>query len=798
MKLSRKWLNEFVDVSDISDKEYADSMTMSGSIVEGYEKPGSDITKVVVGRIIDIEPHPNADKLSVCKLDVGQPDLITVVTGAKNVKQGDVVPVALDGATLPGGTVIRSANMRGVDSHGMLCSIDELALTPNDIPGTDNSGILILSDDGNDIPLEGAQPGDDIRPVLGLDDTIAEFEITPNRPDCLSVIGLARETSAVFDRPMTVHEPIAAGGGGTISDYLEVEILSDLCTRYAARVVTDVKIAPSPAWLRNRLRSSGIRPINNIVDITNYVMLEYGQPMHAFDYSCLDGKKIVVRTAQKDETIDTLDEKKRVLREGTLLICDEKKPVAIAGVMGGANSEITEKTGVIVFESANFNGPSVRKTAISLGMRTESSSRFEKGLDPENVIPALQRACELVELLGAGKVADGLIDNYPSPVQKRTVTLEPDMINSLLGTELSEEYMKRALSKLGFEIDGNTVTVPSWRADVERMPDLAEEIARIYGYDNIPMTLMRGATTIGVLTGEQKAEKVIKDTCYALGYSDIITYSFISPTYYDKIMMPKESPLRKSMEIINPLGEDTGIMRTVSLPSMMETLARNFNSRNEQVRLFELAKVYVPQGGKLPDEKKVLTLGGYGGGFDFFVLKGDVEAVLESLRIDYRFSKVSDISSYHPGQCAEVYSGDTRIGVLGQVHPMVVDNYDMDTLVFAAELDFNSMFKSVGPDAEYTPLPKFPATDRDMAVVCDIAIPAGMLVDAVREVCGQLLESAVIFDVYTGGQVPQGKKSVALSLRFRHPDRTLTDEEGDELFNRCLTALGERYGAVLR
>jgi phenylalanyl-tRNA synthetase beta chain len=798
MKLSRKWLNEFVDVSNVSDKEYADAMTMSGSIVEGYTIPGAEITNVVVGQIMEVAPHPNADRLSICTVNVGKPEMVTIVTGAKNVKSGDIVPVALDGATLPEGVEIKNTNMRGVNSQGMLCSIDELSLTSHDIPGADNSGILILNDDSNDISLEGVELGDDIRPVLGLDDTVAEFEITPNRPDCLSIIGLARETAAVFDRPINIHEPNVNGSGGNVSDYLEVEIQSDLCPRYAARVVTDVKIAPSPAWLRNRLRSSGVRPINNIVDITNYVMLEYGQPMHAFDYACLEGKKIVVRTAREGETIDTLDEKKRDIREGTLLICDEQKPVAIAGVMGGANSEITEKTQVIVFESANFNGPSVRRTATSLGMRTESSARFEKGLDPENVIPALQRACELIELLGAGKVVDGLIDNYPSPVQKRSIILEPEKINSLLGTDLTEEYMKQVLSRLSFEIDGNSVLIPSWRADVEKWPDLAEEVARLYGYENIPMSLMRGATTIGVLTEEQKTEKVIEDTCYALGYSDIITYSFISPSYYDKIRMPKDSPLRKSLEILNPLGEDTGIMRTVSLPSMMETLTRNLNNRNEQVRLFELAKVYILTEDKLPEEKKVLTLGAYGGDFDFFELKGDIEGILESLRIDYRFIKTSDQSSYHPGQCAEIFSGDTRIGVFGQVHPIVVENYGMDVRVYAAELDFNGMFKSIGPDVEFTPLPKFPAMVRDMAVVCDLTIPAGALLETAKEVSGDLLESVEIFDVYTGDQVPKGKKSVALSLKFRHSDRTLTDEEADTLFNRCLSALGEKFGAVLR
>jgi phenylalanyl-tRNA synthetase beta chain len=493
--------------------------------------------------------------------------------------------------------------------------------------------------------------------------------------------------------------------------------------------VTDIHIAPSPAWLRERLHASGVRPINNIVDITNYVMLEYGQPMHAFDYACIDGNKIVVRTAEKNETIDTLDSKNRSLNEGMLLIADEKKAVGVAGVMGGANSEITDSAKVIVFEAANFNGPSVRRTAIALGMRTESSSRFEKGLDPENVIPALQRACELVELLGAGRVVDGMIDINTMPFEPRILPLEPDRINALLGTDIPAEFMRDSLKLLGFGVEGGNVTVPSWRQDVERMVDLAEEAARMYGYGEIPLTLMKGATTIGVLTNRQKAVKKAEQICRSLGYTDVITYSFISPSYYDKIRMPKDSPLRSSLTILNPLGEDTGTMRTVTLPSMLETVSRNFNNRNERIRLSELAGVFRPTGEKLPEEKKILTLGAYGD-IDFFELKGDVEAILDGLNIgDVKIERLTDNPSYHPGQCASVYSGGKPIGVFGQVHPLVTVNYGVDIPVFAAELDFEALFASIDPDPEYVPLPRFPAISRDMAVVCDTEIPAGSLVD---------------------------------------------------------------------
>lgn len=797
MKLSRRWLNEFVDVSDISNKEYAHRMTMSGSIVEGTDFLGGGIEGVVVGKVLEIGQHPNADKLFICKVDTGSDNFVTIVTGAKNVRAGHMVPVALVGAKLPGGIEISATDMRGVESFGMLCSFQELDLTEHNLPGASTDGILILNDGSTDISLEGVSLGDSIVDVLGLNDYVMDFEITSNRADCLSVIGLARETSAVFERPLKLETPLVKGRGADISGMLEVEIQSSLCKRYSARLVTDVNIAPSPAWLREKLHASGVRPINNIVDITNYVMLEYGQPMHAFDYACIDGGKIVIRTAGAGEEMDTLDGNSRKLNEGMLVIADTSKAIGVAGVMGGANSEITETTKTLVFESANFDGPSVRKTATALGMRTESSGRFEKGLDPESVIPALQRACELVELLGAGTVSDGLVDVNPNPEAPRILPLEPEKINALLGTDISEDFMSNALALLGFHVTDRSVEVPSWRGDVEGMADLAEEVARIYGYDLIPQPVLRGGTS-GTLTQRQKAEKLTADLYRALGYSEIITYSFISPSHYDKICMGADSIHRKSMTILNPLGEDTSIMRTVSLPSMLEIVSRNFNNRNSYARLAELATVYTPTDDKLPIEKKVLTLGAYGD-MDFFTLKGQVEALLKGLNVkNIRFAADTANPSYHPGRCAAVFTGDTELGVVGQVHPSVLKNFDVDTDVYAAELDFERIFAGMDGDIEYVPTARFPAVTRDLAVVCDINIPAGNLQDTVVEVSGNLLESVEIFDVYTGNQISQGKKSIALALVFRHSDRTLNDAEVDAVFASVIKALDERYGASMR
>ncbi|MDR1117617.1 MAG: phenylalanine--tRNA ligase subunit beta [Oscillospiraceae bacterium] len=803
MKLSRKWLNDFVELSDISDKEYARAMTMSGSIVESVTYMGAEIENVVVGKILGITAHPNADKLSVCTVDVGEAEPVTIVTGAKNVKTGDIVPTALCGAKLPGGISIEKTGMRGIDSYGMLCSIGELGLTSHDLPSADDDGILLINE--TDILFYGIYPGDDIRPVLDLDDHVAEFEITPNRPDCLSVIGLARESAATFKRPLSLSVPSLKAEENLISEYLRVEIADgELCPRYTAKLITDIKIEPSPKWMRDRLRASGVRPINNIVDVTNYVMLEYGQPMHAFDYSCLDGGKIVVRTAEKGETLLTLDGALRPLGEDMLCIADANKPVGVAGVMGGANSEITDETKMVVFESASFNGPSVRRTASALGMRTDASSRFEKGLDTEGVVPAILRACELVEMIGAGRVVEGIIDVSKKPYKPTVLPLETDRINALLGTALTAEFMEDALRSLDFTVENGLVTVPSYRMDVEQTADLAEEVARMYGYDNIPVTLSAGTAAIGGLSGRQTAEKNMGIICRALGYTEILTYSFISPACYDKIGLPADSARRNSLSILNPLGEDTGVMRTAMLPSMLEALAKNYNNRNGDVRLYENAKVYLPTGGELPLEKRTLSLGAYGN-TDFFDFKGTVEAIFEYAKVpDVKFTKYSDpqndslYAAFHPGQCARVEIGGRYAGIIGRVHPMTLGNYGIDTPAYAAELDYELIYAGMNTEIKYKPLPRFPSSTRDMAVVCDSVYTAGELIDCARETGGELLADAEVFDVYSGGQIPEGKKSVAISLVFRAGDRTLTDPELDTLFNAVLSALKDRFGAELR
>jgi len=800
MKLSRKWLGEFVDVADVADSEFEQRMTMTGSIVEGTECPGDAITGVVIGKITAIEQHPNADKLVVCTLDIGAAETLTIATGAKNVKVGDIVPVATCGADLPDGH-IEATDMRGVMSYGMLCSMGELGLDERDLPFANPNGILLLNDPASDVPYADYKLGDDIRPLLGLDDRTAEFEITPNRPDCLSVIGLAREVGATFERPVTLHKPEVKGGAGKVEDMLSIEIAEPgLCPRYAARVVVDVKIAPSPAWMRERLRASGIRPINNIVDITNYVMLEYGQPMHSFDYSCLENGKIVVRRALAGEELATLDSKPRKLTEDMLVIADSSKAVAVAGVMGGANSEITDDTTTVVFESANFDGPSVRRTAIALGMRTDASARFEKGLDPENTIPAVDRACELIEMLGCGRVLDGIIDVDNTTYVPRVLPIEYDRINALLGTDISPEFMRSVFAKLGFVVDGDSVTVPSYRADVEQMADLAEEVARMYGYDALPMTLSAGGSTVGGLTDRQVIENRTTMLCRSLGYSEVLTYSFVSPSFVDKLRIPADSPLRNMLKILNPLGEDTSVMRTTALGSMLEAAAKNVASRVPQLRVYELARVFRPiEGEKLPNERKQLLLCAYGEDIDFYALKADTEEILANMRVwNTRCRAYSTNLSFHPGRCAAIEAYGEVIGVIGQIHPQVAETYGIDIPVYVTVLDYEMVLASMQPEATFKPLPRFPATTRDMAVVCKLDIPAGDLLDCVVEAAGELLTDARIFDVYTGTGMQPGMKSVAMSLQFRAEDRTLTDTEVDACFNAALAALGKKFGAVLR
>ena len=899
MNLSRKWLNEFVQV-DVPDREFAEAMTLSGSKVEGTAELGAEIKNVVVGRVLSMERHENSDHMWVCRLDVGGEQPLQIVTGAWNIHVGDLAPVALHDSTLPGGKQIQRGKLRGVLSDGMMCGLDELGLDERDFPyaavtaaailgdyhpidpekpsipadiepghkifgpvvcagagavapagegrwsvglmwtedgqpvgttvetrcqnihsmdlvayNTKTGAICTLADlhaeqrefphcipDGIFVLREDCKPGDDIRPVIGADDHVVEFEITPNRPDCLSVIGLAREAAATFDKPLALHTPEVKGGAdGVLPELLDVETPDpELCPRYTARMVRNVKIAPSPKWMRERLRAMGVRPINNIVDITNYVMLEYGQPMHAFDYRYVNGGKIIVRRAAQGEKLTTLDGKEHTLNANHLVIADEGRAVGLAGIMGGLNSEIVDDTADVVFESACFDGTCIRKGALALGMRTEASAKFEKGLDPMNTLPAVNRASELVELLGAGEVVDGVIDILNHVPQPTRLKLEPDKINALLGTAVAGDEMVRILKKLDFAVDGGQVTVPSWRGDVERMADLAEEVARFHGYNNIPSTLMRGQAAQGGYSADQKVENRLGEVCRACGYSEIITYSFISPSAYDKIGWAQDEPLRESMRILNPLGEDTSIMRTTALPSMLEVLQRNHNYRNRDVRLYELGKVYLPGGADgLAVEPKFLTLGGYGPGMDFFTIKGTVEAILKALRTqDAVFYPCADDPSYHPGRCAGVRAGEQHIGVVGQIHPAVAANYGVDGELYCAELSVEALLAARGADPEYAPLPKYPPITRDIAVVCGEEVTVGALESAIRKGARGLLKQVSLFDIYRGKSVGEGKKSVAFNLVLRADDRSLTGEEADEDVKSILETLEKDCGAVLR
>ena len=795
MKLPLSWLSDYTDMNGITPKEYDAKLTMSGSKVEEVYYLGAEIDNVVTGKILEVVDHPDSDHLKICQLDVGKEEPVQIVTGAPNVTPasvGEICPVCLHKSTLPGGVKITKGKLRGVPSNGMMCSFQELGLSHGCVPYACENGILFLP--------AGTPVGEDIKKVLGLDDWVSDFEITSNRPDCLSVIGLARETAATFDRPFSVKTPEVKGVGGDINEYMSVEVKdTDLCPRYTARIVKNIKIEPSPAWMRERLHACGVRPINNIVDITNYVMLEYGQPMHAFDYKCLSDGRIVVRRARNGESIQTLDGKDHALSTSMLCICDEHKPVCVAGVMGGANSEIVGDTAMVLFESANFNGVSVRRTASALGMRTDASSRYEKGLDMMNTIKAVERACELVELLGCGEVVDGVMDVVAKEKAPTVVKLEPDKINALLGTELSEDLMREILVSLGFILNGDDIYVPSWRGDVEHYSDIAEEVARFYGYNKIPCTLMRGETTRGGFSEQQRFDRAIGGAVRALGYDEIITYSFISPTYYDKIRMPKDSSLRNSLKILNPLGEDTSIMRTTILPSMLEIIARNHSYRNKSARLYELGKIYLPREDGLADEPKYLSLGAYGDGVDFFSFKGSIETLLHELRItDVKYVACTDNDSYHPGRCAKVYAGETYLGVFGQIHPLVAANYGMDTEVYTAELSFDAMYEKRGDIPVYQPLPKFPAVTRDIAVVCDEAVTVGALEESIRRGAKGLLKDVSLFDIYRGPGVASGKKSVAFNLVLRADDRSLTGEEADEDVQSILAALKADHNAVLR
>ncbi len=795
MKLNRKWLHEeFVDLSNVSDREYVEKLTIFGQKVETYERMDAEIKNVVVGKVLSIVRHENSDHMWVCQVDVGQDEPVQIVTGAQNVKQGDLVPAALHNSYLPGGIHITKGKLRGEKSNGMLCSFAELGLTTNDLPGVFEDGIWILND-------EDCKPGDDINLVIGNNDTIVDFEITNNRPDCYSIIGLARESAAVFGLPMKHHEPVVNGSNaGSIYDKLDVEVpATELCNRYTSRMVTNVKIAPSPKWLRQRLRANGVRPINNIVDITNYVMLEYGQPMHAFDYRYVSSGKIVVREAEAGETLTTLDGNVRNLKEGMLVIADDNKAIGLAGIMGGENSEIADDTTTVVFESANFNGTSIRQTALALGMRTDASGKFEKNLDPLMTVPAVQRACELVELLECGDVLDGIIDivNYvPAP---KTVPLEVEKINNLLGTKISKEEMVRYLNNLEIQVEGDTILVPSWRPDLNLMADIAEEVGRSFGYNEIPTTEFKNSTQ-GGYTPAMELETKGGRLCRALGYSEIITYSFVSPAIYDQIRIPKDSVMRNALRIQNPLGEDTSIMRTTALPSMLDILSRNNAYHNKTAKLYELAKIYVPTEGEiLPAEPKILVLGTYGAGENFFTIKGELEAIFTGLRMPKAsYTAEKNNPSYHPGRCAKVSVGGIEVGYIGQIHPLVAKNYDIDSEVYCAEINFTALLDLQLPEATYTPLPKYPSVTRDLAVVCDEAITVAQVEEVITSAAGKLLRNIRLFDIYRGTGIPEGKKSMAFSLELRADDRTLTDTDSEQVVSKILEALKTTIGAILR
>ena len=896
MQLSRKWLNEFVDLplDQYDDRTFAEAMTISGSKVEVTEDLSKTIKNVKVGRIVKLEKHPNSDHMLVAQIDVGGEAPVQICTGAWNVHEGDLVPAALHNSLLPSGAKITKGKLRGVESDGMLCSLKELNVTVHDFPyavirpaallndyhpidpakpsipadikpgdkifgsvvaarvqdlapagvnlwdtvlntgSQDVEGVYDLQNmhvgdlvaydtaknriltpedlhakqeefphciaDGILILHEDCKPGDDMGVLLGLDDHVVEFEITPNRHDCLCMIGLAREAAVTFDKELRLHEPVVkATAGGDINELTKIFIEDPLCVRYTGRMVRNVKIAPSPAWMRERIRNAGMRPINNIVDITNYVMLEYGQPMHAFDFSCVKGGEIHVRCAREGETIQTLDGTERKLTPSMLCICDTEKPVGVAGVMGGANSEIVGDTAMVLFESANFNGTSIRRTATALGMRTDASSRYEKGLDPQNTYKAVQRACELIELLGAGEVVEGVIDVCPNELKQTTVKLEPEKINALLGTDIDEQTMRDILVKLGFTLEGDTIYVPSWRADVEHYSDIAEEVARFYGYNEIPVEFTGGIATAGGYTPLQQLERKIGECCRSMGLDEIITYSFISPTYYDKIRMPEDSPLRDSLRILNPLGEDTSIMRTTILPSMLEILTRNYNYRNREAALYEIGRIYLKRPDGMADEPKIVSLGAYGEKMDFFTLKGWIEKLLKELgTAKPRFTAEKANPSYHPGRCAKVYVGNVEVGVLGQIHPLVAANYGVDAEFYCAELSFDALNEVKGALPVYKPLPRFPSVTRDIAVVCKADIPVGDMADCILANGGQYLKDCAIFDVYTGSHVLAGMKSVAFSLTMRSDEQTLTVEHAEETVAKVLKALADNFGAVMR
>lgn len=793
MNLPMSWLNDYMDI-DVTPKEYSDRLTMSGSKVEGFENMGESVQNVVAGKVLTCVDHPDSDHLHVCTVDAGTGEILQIVCGAPNVKAGIIAPIALVGAVLPGGK-IKKGKLRGVESCGMICSHDELGITEDMLGFTPEYGILILPDD---TPV-----GKDIKDIFGMNETVVEFEITSNRPDCFSIIGLARETAATFNKKFTIPEVKFTENSENIADTISVEVLDkDKCKRYCARMVKNVKIAPSPSWMQERLRACGVRPINNIVDITNYVLLEYGQPMHAFDLRDLADNKITVRRAADGEVIKTLDEQDRTLTSNDLVIADGKRAVAVAGVMGGFNSEVKDDTTTVIFESATFDAASVRLTAQRIGLRTEASSRYEKGLDYNNTVPAVERACQLIEELGCGENVGGMIDVMGNVTDMETLPFRPEKINAFLGTDVSTEDMVKIFDALEIktDLDKMTVTPPSFRPDLVGEADIAEEVARFYGYDKIPVTLLSGEATCGKKSARQQMQDSVNELLTAQGMYEIYTYTFTSPSVFDRLNIPSDSNLRNTVKISNPLGEDTSIMRTTTIASMLDILARNYNYRNPSARLFEVGKVFIPtEDGKLPDEPMKITMGMYGDNADFYDLKGICESLFNGLNVKgVKYEAVTDNPTFHPGRCAKVSAGGKTLGVIGEIHPSVMRKFGIETPVYVGELDFENTFLNSKTDIKFKELPKYPAVTRDIAMLVDKSVPVADIEAVIVKASGKTLESLALFDVYEGAQIPEGKKSVAYSAVYRALDRSLTGEEVQKVFDKVVRNLEGQLGAQLR
>ena len=807
MNTALSWIKAYVPDLECTDQEFCDAMTLSGTKCEGYERLDKNLDKIVVGEILKIERHPDADKLIICQVNVGS-ETIQIVTGAPNVKEGDLVPVVLDGGKVAGGhdggplpedgIVIKAGKLRGVPSNGMMCSIEELGSDRNFYPEAPEYGIYIFEKES------GVKPGDDAIEALGLHDTVFEYEITSNRVDCYSILGIAREAAATFRKPFYAPKVEIKKESGDVNDYIKVDVQDkELCTRYCARVCTNIKIGPSPKWMQRRLAASGIRPINNLVDITNYVMEEYGQPMHAYDLSTVAGGQIIVRRAKDGDTFVTLDGQERKLDKDVLMICDAEKEIGIAGIMGGENSMITDDVKTVLFEAATFHGANIRKSAKRIGLRTDASGKFEKGLDPYNAEAAINRACQLIEELGCGEVVKGIVDECAPLKELVQVPFEPERINKFLGTDIPAEDMLKYFEAIELDYDEKTnmITCPSFRQDLLSFADIAEEVARFFGYDKIPTTLPSGSATAGKLTFKMRIEQKARDIAEYCGFSQGMCYSFESPKVFDKLLIPADSELRKAITISNPLGEDFSIMRTVSLNGMLTSLSTNFNRRNKECRLYELGNIYLPKSlplTELPDERMQFTLGFYGDG-DFYTMKGVIEEFLEAIGLSGKviYDPDAGISFLHPGRQASIFYEGKTLGYLGEVHPEVCDNYDMKTKAYVAVLDMPEIIPFATFDRKYVGLAKFPAVTRDISMIVKKDILAGQIEAMIAQRGGKILESIQLFDIYEGSQIQEGFKSMAYTITFRAKDRTLDENDITGAMKKILNGL-ESLGIELR